>query len=232
MTAETVPPEQALIAVVVFILVIVLVVILVLIARRFWERERIRALQLAAARYGLRYSPGDPFNLTRFRFTLFGKGQERGVCDCLDGTYQGLPLVVFGYSYRTGWGDHAVTHRFCALLAHLDFSGARLLIRPEGSLDRLAEFLGRDDIDFESAAFNRSFHVEGDKKFAYDICHAEMMQFLMRHPGTTWELNKDFLLLSSARDGNLQVADVERCLGLATRFVGLIPRYLLAAGRT
>ncbi len=210
-------------------ILVLVAAIIVLVVRHFREKKRRRALQDLAARYGLRFSPGDPFNLTRYGFTLFGKGRYGRVRDCLDGRYQNLPLVVFGYSHE---GDHGGTQHFSVLLAHLEFSGPRLLIRPEGSLDRLAEFLGRDDIDFEYEAFNRSFHVEGDKKFAYDICHAEMMQFLMGHRGASWELDKDFLLLSIPRDGDLQVVDVERCLGLAIRFVALIPRYLLAEGRT
>jgi hypothetical protein len=46
--------------------------------------------------------------------------------------------------------------------------------------DRIAGVFGFDDIDFESEEFSRKFHVKSrDKKFAYDVCHSRMMEFLL-----------------------------------------------------
>ena len=59
-------------------------------------------------------------------------------------------------------------------------TGGRLLVRPQGCLDAIAEHFGAEDIDFESASFNRRFLVRASsKRFAYDILHPGMMALLM-----------------------------------------------------
>ena len=56
-----------------------------------------------------------------------------------------------------------------------------VLLRREGLFDRMAGALGFDDIDFESVEFSRRFHVKSsDKRFAYDLIDAGMMQFLLQ----------------------------------------------------
>ena len=55
-------------------------------------------------------------------------------------------------------------------------------IRPEGFFDKVGEFFGADDIDFESAEFSRRFFVKSsDKRWAYGVIHQETMQFLLDH---------------------------------------------------
>jgi hypothetical protein len=55
-----------------------------------------------------------------------------------------------------------------------------LLIRREGIFDKLKGAIGFDDIDFESAEFSKKFYVMSpDKKFAYDVVHPRMMEFLL-----------------------------------------------------
>jgi hypothetical protein len=55
-----------------------------------------------------------------------------------------------------------------------------LFIRREGFFDKIASMLGFDDIDFESAQFSDKFIVKSsDKRFAYDVIHPRMMEFLL-----------------------------------------------------
>jgi hypothetical protein len=55
-----------------------------------------------------------------------------------------------------------------------------LFIRRENLFDKVAGFLGFDDIDFESAEFSDRFIVKSrDKRFAYDVLHPRMMEFLL-----------------------------------------------------
>ena len=55
-----------------------------------------------------------------------------------------------------------------------------LLIRPEGLFDKIKGAFGFDDIDFESEEFSRRFHVKSsDRRFAYDVLHPRMMEFLL-----------------------------------------------------
>lgn len=47
----------------------------------------------------------------------------------------------------------------------------------------MGEFFGFEPIQFESAEFNRRFHVKApDRKWAYDVIHARTMEFLMASP--------------------------------------------------
>jgi hypothetical protein len=64
-----------------------------------------------------------------------------------------------------------------------------LIIRPEHFFDRFAGVFGFDDIDFESAEFSKSFFVKSrDRRFAYDVIDARMMEFLMATRPTTIDI--------------------------------------------
>ena len=55
-----------------------------------------------------------------------------------------------------------------------------LFIRREGIFDSVKRAFGFDDIDFESAEFSKRFFVKSsDKRFAYDVIHPKMMEFLL-----------------------------------------------------
>jgi hypothetical protein len=61
-----------------------------------------------------------------------------------------------------------------------------LFIRPEGFLDQVAEFIGFDDIDFESAEFSKRFLVKSpDRRWAYDVLHQKTMELMMAYPKFT-----------------------------------------------
>ena len=58
-----------------------------------------------------------------------------------------------------------------------------LHLRREHLFDKVSEFFGVDDIDFESAEFSRKFYVKSpDKRWAYDVIHARMMEYLLDAP--------------------------------------------------
>ena len=89
----------------------------------------------------------------------------------------------FTYKVTThsGKSSSTRTYRFSYLIVHLPFGRVPdLLIRREGLFDKLAGAFGFDDIDFESAEFSRRFFVKStDKRFAYDVIHPRMMEFLL-----------------------------------------------------
>jgi hypothetical protein len=184
--------------------------------------------QEAAQRHGFVYFPTDPFDITnRQEFSLFQQGHSKKVCNCIQGAYEGLPVLMFDYEYKTGSGKNQTTHSLSALLAELVIFSPHLVIRPEGVLDRLAAFFGFDDIQFESDEFNRAFNVSSnDKKFAYDICHPEMMEFLLQNQSMTWELLGNDLVLYSPTVGTFGPEDIEISLKLSVDFTKLIPGYL------
>jgi hypothetical protein len=85
-----------------------------------------------------------------------------------------------------------VTYRFSYLIWHTPFARVPdVLIRRENVLDKLAGAFGFDDIDFESAEFSRKFCVKSpDKRFAYDLISAQMMEFLLRGKPPTIDMER------------------------------------------
>ncbi len=56
------------------------------------------------------------------------------------------------------------------------------------------------DISFESSEFFRKFRVEAnDKKFAYDVCHPRMIEYLLAHPRLMVAINGSKLALYTSR---------------------------------
>jgi hypothetical protein len=58
-----------------------------------------------------------------------------------------------------------------------------LFIRPEGFFDKVTEFVGLEDIDFESAEFSQKFFVKSpDRRWAYDVLHQKTMEMMLTYP--------------------------------------------------
>jgi hypothetical protein len=210
-----------------FILCVVVVVVGTGVFKLYLEDQRLKRLQQLARKHGLHYHADDPFDIPhRYPFGLFKQGHSQEASNCFDGKYQNLHVILFDYKYRTGSGNHETTHTLLALLARLDICSPHLIIRPETVLNRFAAFFGFEDVKFESNEFNRAFNVRAvDKKFAYDICHGEMMEFLLRHPSMCWELGGEYLLLY---ESNKCTSDPVR---LAGEFADRIPEYLRKEAR-
>jgi hypothetical protein len=108
----------------------------------------------------------------------------------------GHGVTAFDYHYETHSTDskgHRQTHHhyFSCFLLHLPRSFPELVIAREGFFSKVAQAFGYDDIDFESHEFSRKFCVRSpDKKFAYDICNARMMEYLLANDDLTIELTR------------------------------------------
>jgi len=170
------------------------------------ERKRRDALRAVAQRLGLRFDPGKDRSIHRaFGHSLFQKGRSREASNNISGvaTLAGYPVEVRmgDYQYVTGSGKSRQTHRHSFACFLLPFVGIPdLLIRKEGIGDKLLGGLGFDDIDFESEEFSRRFWVKsGDKRFAYDVVHPRMMEFLMEGPTPQVEIVRDVCLVQEGR---------------------------------
>lgn len=162
----------------------------------YFDHKRKQMWRDFAARHGLRYDAGDPLDLvSRYPFTLFNQGSGKRVSNTLHGNTDGMDVALFDYRYSTGSGKNRQTHYWSALMMRLPCRG-ELQIRPESFLDRIAAVFGWDDFDFEYERFNRAFQVTGpNKKFAYDVCTPDMMEFLLQDTSHSWEIQGDRLLL-------------------------------------
>jgi hypothetical protein len=211
-----------------FLILVILVIVVAIAIAIYLDHKRKEMWRGIAARYGLHYDPGDPLGLVdRQPFALFQIGSSKRVSNTLQGQTDGMNVVLFDYRYVTGSGKHQQTHHWSALMVELPFSGA-LHIRPESFFDRIAAVFGWDDYNFEYERFNRAFKVTGpNKKFAYDICHGEMMEFLLNDPSHCWEIQGDRLLLYSHAMGQFNADEVEHSLRHAREFLKRLPSYLL-----
>jgi hypothetical protein len=105
---------------------------------------------------------------------------------------------------------------------------ADLEVRPEGFGDTLKAMVGLDDIDFESEEFSRRFYVtSGDRKFAYDVIHPKMMEFLLARPCGRLELGGCWAVLCDDEDKLWEPGQIEAWLVWLQAFVELWPDYLV-----
>jgi len=153
-------------------------------------RKRREALGAIASARGWRFDPSyDPHHDDEFdHFEVFRKGHSRAAYNTLSGRHEiagqqcRVKMGDFRYKQTSGSGKdrRTTTYTFSYLIAHLPWETPALVIRREGFFDKVAGVFGFDDIDFESAEFSKKFYVKSDdKRFAFDVVHARMMEFLL-----------------------------------------------------
>jgi hypothetical protein len=189
--------------------------------------ERRRELRSLAFDQRLDFSLEDPFDTTVEPFSLFQKGDGRGVENVMWGFWQGLEVRAFDYWYYEESLDSKghrsrLYHRFDCLITLVDALCPPLQISEENLLTRFAGALTFRDIEFESEEFNRRFNVQGtDGRFATAFCDARMMDWLLRHgEGYGFEVVGDRLLCWTER---VSPAEMIHLLGTAKTFREQIP---------
>lgn len=207
-------------------------VIAVFVVNIILERRLREAFAAFAATEGWTYQPDkNPAAALSYRFiNRFGHGDNHYLRHRLQGTYAGLDFDVFEYHYQvtTGSGKNRRTthYHFRTAATPLPRSFPELVSGPEGFFDKIAAAFGFDDIDFESAEFSRTFKVlSPDRKFAYDIIHPRMMEWLLRRPGATLEIEGSRLVVWET--GTLEPDKVHPLLAHMAGIRERLPAYLL-----
>ena len=145
-------------------------------------------------------------------FSPFNIGYSQRASHIFEGTFEGLDWVAFQYQYTTGSGRNRTTHTYSIAVITYPMAFHETSLSRENILTSIGKVVGIRDIEFESEEFNRAFYVKcADKKFAYDLFHPRMMEFLLaafRHnmqiKGTRMlvhqggSLNLDFLISSKS----------------------------------
>ncbi len=166
-------------------------------------RKRREAFRHAAHSMGLEFRPDKDFAYDE-RYPFLAKlcqGDDRYSFNVIAGTWRKYAVEAFDYHYETTSTDsdgdrHTHDHYFSFFILHLDRNFPELMIFREGWLSKIAQFFGFDDIDFESAEFSRTFAVRcRDKKFAYDICHGLMIEYLLANSDLSVEIDRHCLTL-------------------------------------
>ncbi|HZL77977.1 MAG TPA: DUF3137 domain-containing protein, partial [Candidatus Limnocylindrales bacterium] len=92
---------------------------------------------------------------------------------------------------------------------------------------KVAEVFGYQDIKFESAEFSKTFCVRSkDKKFAYDVCNAKMMEYLLANRDLSIEI--EYQALALAFDRCLAAEQIESNLQRLIEIRSRLPEYLFA----
>lgn len=195
-------------------------------------RKRREELFELATRLGMNFNPGQDYELAeRFGFlNQLAQGENRYAFNVLSGTYRQNEVLVFDYHYETHSTDskgHRQTHDhyFSFFILILPASFPELRITHEGLLSKIAQAFGYADIDFESAEFSRAFCVRSsDKKFAYDVCNSQMIEYLLANRDLSIEIERSTLAL--AFDKRLSAQEIESDLGRLLEIRLRLPDYL------
>jgi hypothetical protein len=194
-------------------------------------RKRLEGLFELAQRLGLNFSAAEDYGLAdRYGFLKqLAQGENRYARNVLSGTYQQNQVLAFDYHYETYTqgksGRQTHHHWFSFFILTLPAVFPDLTIRRENFLTKVAEVFGYQDIKFESAEFSKAFCVRSpDKKFAYDVCNAKMMEYLLANRDLSVEIENQVLAL--AFDTCLSVEQVESSLQRLVEIRSRLPEYL------
>jgi hypothetical protein len=149
----------------------------------------------------------------------------------MSGTWKNRPFLGFDYHYETYSTDskgrrQTHHHHFSAVILGSSFLLKPLHIDRENMLTRLADALGFDDIDFESAEFSRTFRVKSpDRKWAYAVLHPRAMEFLMSGPAYALTLALNGAI--AHRSSRFTPAQFAEAADLLSGLLDLMPDYLV-----
>jgi len=214
----------------------VIVVFICVIGAIIWGiragKKRRDAMTLLAEKLGLQFSHERDYQLAdRYAFLdKLRQGSNRYACNIINGDYQGHQIESFDYHYETHSTDSKGNrqthhHHFSFFILTLEKFFPELTIAKESFFSKIAQAVGFDDIDFESHEFSKKFVVRSkDKKFAYDFCNAQMIDYLLGHPNINIEVDQNSLALGF--NTRLKVEEIEPHLKQLLTIRSLIPDYL------
>ena len=195
-------------------------------------RKRQEGLAALAARLGLEFNPDADYEIPdQFGFLKqFNQGENRYAQNIISGLYQQNPVLAFDYHYETishddkGREEHH-HHWFSFFILTIPAVFPDLTIRREGFFTKIAEVFGYQDIKFESAEFSRTFCVRSpDKKFAYDVCNAKMMEYLLANRDLSIEIENQ--VVAFAFDSRITLERFEQNLQRLVEIRSRLPDYL------
>jgi hypothetical protein len=193
------------------------------------RQQRSLDLQTLAAQLAF-----DDFNPNRDEEFVMGwgflsrlsQGADRYAFNILRGQYHDQSLFVFDFHYQTGSGKNRQEHYGTILMLVVKAAFPKLTIGPENLGLKIAEAFGvANDIKFESAEFSQRFCVRSaDKKFAYDVCNPQMIEYLLANSGLQIEIQGP--VISLAFEPQLPVGQIEFNLQRLIEIRSRLPEYL------
>jgi hypothetical protein len=191
------------------------------------SRRRRKELSVWADANGLVFAAGPNRELDADypAFKCLHTGSSRCGYNLMGGKWSGRDFRAFDYRYTVGSGKNQSTVVFSAIVLENQAPLKPLLIRTENLFDHVAEFFGAEGIKFESAEFNRAFHVTSpDRKWAYDVLHPRAMEFLLSMP--KFEVQFDDVLVMVHRARTFSVQDFEAAAKVAQGLLDGLPEFV------
>ena len=195
-------------------------------------KKRREGMSALSQRIGLNFQVEKDYGFDE-RYPFIDKlcrGKDRYGFNILHGTYRKHPVYVFDYHYKTTSRDKdgktkTHHHYFSFFILHFAENFPELLICREGFFSKIGQFFGFEDIDFESAEFSRRFLVKSpNKKFAYDICHSQLIEYLLANGDLNIEIERNVLTLFFP--SRLDPSQIEHNLDRLVQVRETFPNYL------
>ena len=194
-------------------------------------RKRQEGLFALSQRLNLGFDPGENYQIAgRFEFLKeLAQDENRYATNVLSGNYQQNEILAFDYHYETYTqtknGRQTQHHWFSFFILTLPAFFPDLTIRRENFFTKVAEVFGNDDINFESAEFSKTFCVRSpDRKFAYDVCNAQMIEYLLANRDLSVEIENNVLALAFTT--RLSPEQIETNLQWLVEIRTRLPEYL------
>ncbi len=175
----------------------------------YLKKKRREEMHAFAMQNGLAFSSEDMSGIDGWPFSLFRRGDGRGVENVISGMWKGTqPITAFDYWFYTESTDSKGNtsrsyQRFSCATVDVAAGFPHLEIAREGFFTRLADRLGMEDIEFESPEFNRRYNVKaGERRFAFELLDARMLRWLVDFDqGLAFEVVGNRLLAYRNRKG-------------------------------
>ncbi|MFA7159823.1 MAG: hypothetical protein WC299_11025 [Kiritimatiellia bacterium] len=214
------------------VIIVIVLIIGIGIAIYINKQRRMAAFRAMASRLGLTFDESHNYNLAeQYGFlNRLARGGNRYLFNTLSGYYRGHQVLVSDYHFEIQTsgpkGQPRTQHGYLSLFSlQLPATFPELTVAREGLLSKIAQAFGHDDIDFESAEFSRSFCVRSpDRKFAYDVCNARMMDYLLENRDLSFEIERNALAM--VFNSHLVIDKIELNLARLLEIRARLPNFL------
>jgi len=217
--------------------VIIVLVVAAFIGLAVWghlqAKQRRQDMAKLARSNNWKYKPGKDYGMDE-RFGIFGclkQGNRQYAYNILQGQVSQRHMLGFDYHYETYSTDskgRRTTHHhyFSSVIINAGLPLKPLFIRPESFFDKVTEFFGYDDIDFELNEFSRNFYVKSpDKKWAFDVIHQATMEFLLESPTFYLEFQAPYVM--AYRKKTFDIQEFPAAIAVVEGVLDRLPKYLL-----
>ena len=177
--------------------IVVLLALFALLWSTYMRSLRRKALSEWAGSHNLNFDEylDNSTDETYPQFACLQRGENRYSYNHILGKWKEREYCGFDYHYKTGSGRSTRHHHFSAVILTSSIPLKPLAIRPEGFIDKISEFFGHEDINFESTEFSSEFFVKAqDKKWAFDVIQQDTMRSMLDSPRFLIQFGKDCVI--------------------------------------